>query len=477
MQYKPHDYQEVSKNHILDNPYCALFLEMGLGKTAPTLSAISDLLDRGEITKVLVIAPLRVADMVWTAERNKWDHLQHLKISKVLGTEKQRKKALSEKAHIYVINRENVVWLMGQLKGSFPFDMMVIDELSSFKSPSSARFKALKVILPLINRIVGLTGTPQPNSLRDLWSQLYLLDRGVRLGKSMAAYTDMYFNPGQGKGHVVYNYTLKGKRKKDELDPVIKLLGTDIYEKEIHSKISDICISMKSDDYLDLPERLDRILHVPFSEALRKQYRDFERDCVLELEGEQITAVNAAVLAGKLIQFANGALYVQQDNSAPLYKEVHNAKLEALEEIIDISTGSVLVAYWFQHDLARLKRRFPKGRVLKSNKDFDDWNDGKIDVGFIHPASAGHGLNLQAGGNTIVWFSMIWSLELYQQLNKRLHRQGQLNAVIIHHLIVPDTMDQVVWERIGDKEAGQNRLFEGTKAIINRVRKELLRIV
>lgn len=474
MQYKPHGYQEVSKDHILKHKYCGLFLEMGLGKTVATLSAIVDLLDSGEIAKVLVIAPLRVADMVWTAERDKWDHLRHLTISKCIGNEKQRKKGLAAKAHIYIINRENVVWLMGQLKGSFPFDLLVIDELSSFKSPSSARFKALKVILPLIDRIVGLTGTPMPNSLRDLWSQLYLLDKGERLGKSMTAYTDTYFNPGQGKGHVVYNYTLKGRRKKDKQDPILQLLGTDIYEKEIYSKISDICISMKSEDYLDLPERIDRIVNVPFSDTLWKQYRQFERECVMEIDDDVITAVNAAVLANKLIQFCNGAVYSEDKKT---YKELHSAKLDALEEIIDTATGSVLVAYWFQHDLARIKKRFPKARVLKSNKDFEDWNEGLIAIGILHPASGGHGLNLQTGGNTVVWFSMIWSLELYQQLNKRLHRQGQLNAVIIHHLLVSDTMDLEVWNRLIYKDEGQNRCFEATKAIINRVRNEMLQIV
>lgn len=462
-----HPYQRQAVDHIMDKPHSALFLEMGLGKTVSSLTAINRLIyEELEIRNVLVIAPKRVAESVWDAEIQKWDHLGHLTTSKVIGTAKQRKAALNKKADIYLLGRDNVAWLCGLYGGSMlPFDMLIIDELSSFKNPQSQRFKALRGVQPSFSRVVGLTGTPAPNGLIDLWSQVYLLDRGERLGKFITRYREQYFSPGRRNGHIVYNYKLQ-----------------ESATERIHEQIGDICMSMKAKDYLDLPPRIDNIIEIPFSEELQKKYNDFEKEKVLELfeskeaDGEDsgIYAVNAAALSNKLLQFANGAIYDENKD----WHEVHNLKIEALKDIIEDANGkSVLIAWTFRHDLYRLQKALKKykPRELKEDKDIKDWNAGKIQVMMMHPASGGHGLNLQDGGNIIVWFGQTWSLELEQQFNARLDRQGQKNAVIINKLCAKNTIDLQVIKAQEGKAAGQNALMEAVKALkdkyINEIRK------
>lgn len=463
MKYIAHGYQDQSTKHIINNPFCGLLLDMGLGKTVSTLTAIDILMfEYLEVSKTLIVAPKKVAENTWSKEIAKWDHLSHLTISKVLGSEKKRKEALKQDADIYIINRENVVWLVSHFGGSyFPFDMLVIDELSSFKSPKAQRFKALKMIRPKINRVVGLTGTPAPNGLIDLWSQIYLLDQGERLGKSVTQYRTEYFTPGRSNGHVVFNYKLNK--------------GSD---SVIHEKISDICISMKTEDYLELPERIDRMEEVVLDTKAMDDYLEFEKEQVLTfLDGDTISATNKAALSNKLLQFANGSLY--SDNGPEggnkycdkFYHIMHDAKLDRLEEIIDTANGQpVLVFYSFQSDLDRIHKRLKayKPVVLTTSKDEDNWNDGKIPVLLAHPQSAGHGLNLQDGGSIVVWFGLPWSLEYYQQANKRLHRQGQKHTVIIHHLVVPGTYDENVLKALQTKDATQNDLMEALKARANK---------
>ncbi len=485
MKYQPHPYQEHATQHIIDHTEAGLFLEMGLGKTVSTLTAIDQLIyDRLEVGKVLVIAPKRVAEDTWSTEVEKWDHLRHLTISKVLGSERQRKEALKRQADIYVINRENVVWLVSHYQTAFPFDMVVIDELSSFKSAKAARFKALRMVRPRIKRVVGLTGTPAPNGLLDLWPQLYLLDMGQRLGKTLTSYRDRYFKPAKQNGHIVYSYKM---RETDEL------LGEDYWQKEIYEKIGDICISMKTEDYLQLPERMDIQVPVHLDPDILEQYLDFEKEQVLQLlshsteeayvwEDEDgitteepkkvdISAPNAAALTTKLLQYGNGAIY-DEDGT---WHEIHKAKLEALEEIIDTAQQPVLVFYAFQHDLERMKRHLKayKPRELKTSADIKDWNAGKVPVLMAHPASAGHGLNLQAGGSIIVWFSLPWSLELYQQANARLHRQGQTKAVIVHMLMAQGTMDADVLAALTNKTKTQDALMAAVKARVEKYRKTM----
>ena len=456
MTFEPHDYQGYSIDFILENPYCGLFLDMGLGKTAITLTAI-DLLkyDRLEIDKVLLIAPLRVAENTWHTEIDKWEHLQHLKISKVLGSAANRKRALRAEADIYAINRENVPWLIAYLGSYMPFDMVVIDELSSFKNPGSQRFKALRMVRPFVRRVLGLTGTPAPNGLIDLWSQIYLLDMGERLGKTLTGYRQKYFTPGQRNGHVVYNYDLQPSS-----------------EGLIRDKIGDICVSMQAKDYLELPERIDNFIPVVFDEELEKRYIDFERQSVIRfLDAEEISAVNAAALTNKLLQFANGCLYDEERN----IRNIHNLKIDALEEILDTANGKpVLVFYSFKHDLVAINEHLKqyKPRKLEKAKDVQDWNNGKIQLFLAHPASAGHGLNLQAGGNIIVWYGLTWSLELYQQANARLHRQGQTQSVIVNHLVAKGTMDEDVIQSLSRKELGQEALLQSIKARIEKHRRE-----
>ena len=458
-----YDYQRFCVKHILEHPYCALFLEMGLGKTVSTLTALNIIKPK----KTLVVAPKRVAETVWTDEVNNWQHIRHLRVSKVIGTEKQRKVALLAAADIYVINRENVVWLTAFYGTGFPFDCMVIDELSSFKSAKAARFKALRRIRPFIKRVIGLTGTPAPNSLMDLWPQMYLLDQGERLEKTITRYREKYFQPNQRNAQVVFNYKPKKVGFED-------LLGSDILEKEIHDKISDICVSMKSEDYLNLPETVYRDIKVRLSPEALKQYKEFERSQVLALAESEITAVNAAALSTKLLQCANGAVYDEEKN----WHEVHQAKLEAIEEILDTATSPVLVFYWFKHDLERLSRFLARFKPvdIKQADSIKKWNNGKIDVLLAHPGSAGHGLNLQHGGHTIIWFGQTWSLELYLQANGRLPRPGQKHSVIINNLVSVGTMDEDVIRARKNKEKGQAALMEAVKARIKAYAKNLISV-
>lgn len=446
MKFVPHPYQEYAITRILDTPRVGLFLDMGLGKTVSALTAVDKLInDRFEVQRVLVIAPLRVAKLTWAAEVDKWDHLS-LKVTKVLGSESKRLQALAENADIYVINRENVPWLVDLFKGKrWPFDMVIIDESSSFKNPQSLRFRALRKVLPQIKRMVLLTGTPSPRSLMDLWPQLYLLDRGERLGRTLTAYRSAYFRPGKSNGFTIYEW----------------LPNKDAQEK-IYKAIGDICVSMSAADWLDIPEKMDNIIEVELPLKARKIYDTLKRDYAITIQQDDITAVNAAVLTGKLLQVANGALY----HDDKTYTEIHKAKIDALKELAESATTPVIVFYWLKSDLERLKREFPKARTLEDEKDLTDWNNGKIDMLLLHPSSAGHGLNLQAGGHTIIWFGLTWSLELYQQANARLHRQGQRSSVIVHHILARDTMDERVLKALQQKRMGQDSLLAAVRAEI-----------
>lgn len=446
MKFVPHPYQEYAITRILDTPHIGLFLDMGLGKTVSALTAVDKLInDRFEVQRVLVIAPLRVAKLTWAAEVDKWDHLS-LKVTKVLGGESKRLRALAENADIYVINRENVPWLVDLFKGKrWPFDMVIIDESSSFKNPRSLRFRALRKVLPQIKRMVLLTGTPSPRSLMDLWPQLYLLDRGERLGRTLTAYRSAYFRPGKSNGFTVFEW-----------------LPNKDAEEKIYEAIGDICVSMSAADWLDIPEKMDNIIEVELPTKARKIYDTLKRDYAITIQQDDITAVNAAVLTGKLLQVANGALY----HDDKTYTEIHKAKIDALKELAESATTPVIVFYWLKSDLERLKKEFPKARTLEDEKDLTDWNNGKIDMLLLHPSSAGHGLNLQAGGHTIVWFGLTWSLELYQQANARLHRQGQRSSVIVHHILAKDTMDERVLKALQEKRMGQDSLLAAVRAEI-----------
>ncbi|CDQ17959.1 SNF2-related protein [Halobacillus karajensis] len=449
MEFIPHDYQKIAIDHVINHPESGLFLTMGLGKTVSTLTAVSDLMyDYFEVSKVLVIAPKRVAEDTWSRETEKWDHTQHLRISKVLGPKRNRIAALEREADLYVTNRENVEWLVDYYKKQWPFDMVVIDELSSFKSSKARRFKALRKVRPLIKRIVGLTGTPSPNSLIDLWPQLYLLDQGERLGKSVTKYRDTYFKPGRRdpRRHIVFNWDLR-----------------EGAEEEIYEQIGDICISMKSEDWLKLPDRIDNNIKVTLKGASMNKYKQLEKDLLLPFEDSDVVADTAAVLSNKLLQLANGAIYDENEE----VQQVHDEKLDALEDMIEGANGEpILVFYSYKHDLERIKARFKNARKLETSKDIEAWNKKKVPLFLAHPASAGHGLNLQDGGNIIVWFGLTWSLELYQQANARLHRQGQKEKVFIHHLIAEGTMDGQVMEALKHKSVGQDALMEAVKARI-----------
>lgn len=448
-----HPYQEYSKNFILDHPYCALLLDMGLGKTLSSLTAIDELLHTFEIIEnVLVIAPLSVAEKTWTDEIEKWDHLQHLTFSKVLGNPKQREEALFKKADVYLINRENVEWLVNYYQRNWPFKTVIIDELSSFKSSSAKRFKALRKVRPKMERVIGLTGTPSPNSLMDLWAQMYLLDQGERLGKTITQYRNKYFAPAQKNGHIVYSWQL--------------IPGA---EEAIYNKISDICVSMKAKDYLQLPPRTENIIELDLNPTSWKQYKELEREYVLELEGTDVVASNAATLSNKLLQLSNGAVYDENGDG----REIHQEKLNALERVIEDAQGqSVLVFYQYQHDLERIQARFKQAKALNvSDGDIEKWNEGKIPLLLAHPQSAGHGLNLQKGGHIIVWFGLTWSLEFYQQANARLDRQGQTQPVIIHHLVTKGTIDEQVIKALQAKEQGQSALMAAVKAKIEEYRR------
>ena len=444
MKYKPHEYQSYATEFILSHPISAVFLEMGLGKSVITLSAIFDLcLDSFLVCKVLVIAPLRVARDTWPAEINKWDHLKGLSYSVAVGTEKERIDALKKQSTLYIINRENVDWLVHKSGIPFHFDMVVIDELSSFKSYGAKRFKSLLKVRPSVKRIVGLTGTPSSNGLMDLWAEFRILDLGQRLGRYISHYRNTYFKPDKRNAQIIFSYK--------------PLQGA---EEEIYKQISDITISMKSTDYLTMPEYVSNEVFVTLSDKEWRVYSDFKEDMVANLGDEEIDAVNAAVLSGKLLQMANGAVY-DSENKAHV---IHEKKLDALEDLIEGANGKpVLVAYWYKHDLERIKERFPV-RQIQSSKDIENWNDGKIPIAVIHPASAGHGLNLQSGGSTLIWFGLTWSLELYQQTNARLYRQGQRDTVIVHHIITKNTIDEDVLLALTKKEKTQDALIDAVKA-------------
>ncbi len=448
MKFKAHEYQKLAIEKILTTPKVGLFLDMGLGKTVVTLTAIDRLMYWDfTISKVLVIAPLRVAEDTWSRECQKWEHLKHFKIVKVLGGKEKREKALSQDGDIYIINRENVTWLINECSTigcGWDFDMVVIDELSSFKAAKSQRFKALKKFIPLAKRVVGLTGTPAPNGLLDLWSQIYLLDGGERLGKTLTAYRENYFEPNQRNSTTIFNYRVKKG-----------------CENVIRNKLSDICMSMQAKDWLTLPPRIDRIENVVFSEQEREQYDTFERNSYLQfLEGE-VTALSASTLTIKLLQFCNGAMYLEGKQYVP----IHRKKLDRLAEIVEDAAGNpVLCFYSYQFDLIQIKKKLPFAVKLEKEEDIARWNRGEIPLLLAHPQSVGYGLNLQEGGNIIVWFGLCWSLELYQQANARLHRQGQEKAVIIHHLLVEGTIDERVYQSLQQKENVQEGLLQALKA-------------
>lgn len=446
MIYTPYDYQKKAYDWIIEHPGAGLFLKMGLGKTIITLTAINDLIyDMFDISRALVIAPLRVAESTWVQEAAKWEHLQGLTIVRALGAESRRIQAIESGMDVTVINRENVEWLVSKYQKHWPFDMVVIDELSSFKSPRTRRFRALRKIMPQVKRVVGLTGTP--GQLIDLWAQVYLLDKGKRLGKTVTGYRERYFTPDKRNAMTVFSWKPKPEA-----------------QEAIEKKISDICISMSDKDYLKLPERIDRPVMLQLPDKAMKQYKQLEKDLVLPLVDSAIVAPVAATLSNKLLQMANGAVY--DDKGA--VQEIHNVKLQALQDIIDQSEGaSVLVFYWYKHDRNRLLAHFPTARTLDSGKDVDNWNAGKIPVLFAHPLSAGYGLNLQAGGHIIVWFGLTWSLEQDQQAIARLYRQGQMHGVVVYRLIAKGTIDEDVMMAIERKADGQEALLAAIKAKIN----------
>lgn len=443
MKYEPHNYQQFATDFILEHPISCLMLDMGLGKTVITLTALWQLaLDSFDVSRILVIAPKRVAEDTWPKELSKWEHLSGLDATLVMGTQAEREAALRQQTFLYIINRENVSWLVAN--HPWDFDMVVIDELSSFKSNQAQRFKAMKKVRPLVSRIVGLTGTPAPNSLLDLWPEMYLMDMGQRLGRFIGGFRDRFFTPDKRNREIIYSYKPR-----------------EGAEEAIYGLISDICISMKAVDYLDMPELIMNRVEVSMDSREQKIYDDFQRDMVVSLQGEELDAVNAAALSGKLTQMANGAVY--GENRKVLH--IHDRKLDALEDLMEAANGKpLLVAYWYEHDLQRIKARFKNARCIDTTKDIDDWNAGKIPLALIHPASAGHGLNLQEGGCTIVWFGLTWSLELYQQLNARLWRQGQKHTVVIHHIVTKGTHDEDVLRALDNKDTRQSALIDAVRA-------------
>ena len=450
MRYSPHDYQKYAIRYIEEHPIAAVLLDMGLGKTSITLTALSDLLfDSFEVHKVLVIAPLRVAKVTWGAEIGKWEHLSLLQYAVAVGTEEERLTALKSKADIYIINRENVQWLIEKSGVPFDFDMVVVDELSSFKNWQSKRFKAFMKVRPKVKRIVGLTGTPSGNGLMDLFAEFKLLDMGERLGRFITQYRTAFFMPDKRNGQIIYSYKA--------------LPGA---EDAIYDRISDITISMRASDHLKMPELISTQYEVELSEKERERYDEFKKELVLQLPEHEVTAANAASLTGKLSQMANGAVYADDESIS----EIHDKKLEALEDIIEAANGKpVLVAYWFKHDAERICKRLDSLKVeyarISSPGSIEMWNKGEFAVGLIHPASAGHGLNLQSGGSHLVWFGLTWSLELYQQTNARLWRQGQTSeTVVIQHIITKGTVDEQIVKALKSKDTSQSALIDAVKA-------------
>lgn len=463
MEFRPHAYQAHCIEKILRIKKLGLFLDMGLGKTVTTLTAVKELkYNRFQVRKVLVIAPKKVAEGTWTREKDKWDHTRILRVSAVLGSHAKRIRALNTPADLYIVNRENVAWLVDYYRNSWPFDMVVVDESSSFKSHKAKRFKSLASVSPHIDRMVELTGTPSPNGLEDLWAQIYLLDGGERLGKRYTQFRERYFDPGDRGADVIYNYKAKP--------------GS---EESILQKISDICISMKAEDYLELPEITYHEVPVDLDAKSRKAYGDLERKMVLELpeEGDEISVASAAALSNKLLQLGNGAIYDDDRN----YHEVHGCKVEAFLELVESLQGKpALVFYNFQHDKVRILDALAKTRlrvrILQNAVDEDDWNAGRIDILLAHPASSAYGLNLQQGGNHVVWFGLTWNYELYAQANKRLHRQGQKERVIVHHLVCTGTRDEDVMRALGRKDNVQEWVMESLRARIKAIREENRRI-
>lgn len=458
MKFIPHDYQTYTIEKMISTPHMMAILDMGLGKTVCTLTALDELLnDMYEINKVLVIAPLRVAEMTWSEEIEKWDHLKGLRVSKVLGSEPKRIEALHQRADIYLMNRENVTWLIEYSikKKAWPFDCIVIDESSSFKNNQSKRFKALRKVVGIAKRVILLTGTPAPNSLMDLWPQMYLVDRGKRLGATITEYRNNYFNPGKKNRVIVFDYVPKPGA-----------------EEAIYERISDVTMSLKAKDSIKMPERVDNFIKLKMDSRTKALYEEMEREYILTLEEENITAGSAAVVCGKLLQMANGAVYGEEGNVV----HIHDLKIEALREVLSDYPGKpVMVFYNYKHDLARLKEAFKdeEPRELKTEEDKKDWDQGKIRMLLAHPASMGHGLNLQAGGNVIVWFGLTYSLELYQQANARLYRQGQKETVIVNHLVTEGTEDENAIRRIKSKQLNQDELIEAVKAKIRKYKGEL----
>lgn len=453
MRYSPHEYQRYVIDYIKKNPVAAVFLDMGLGKTSITLTALNDLLfDSFDVHRILVVAPLRVARNTWSSEIRKWEHLQDLQYSIVVGTEKERMAALEKRADIYIINRENVQWLVEKSGKKFDYDMVVVDELSSFKNHEAKRFRAFMKVRPKVKRIVGLTGTPSSNGLMDLFAEFKLLDMGERLGRFIGAYRANFFRPDKMNGPIVYSYK--------------PIPGA---ESMIYNRISDITISMKATDYLKMPELVSSRYEVQMDDVEKQKYEEFKKDLVLEIEDGEITAANAASLSGKLSQMANGAVY--SDDLAVM--QIHDRKLDALEDIVEAVNGKpILVAYWFKHDLTRITERLRKLNVIYQKLDSDEsirkWNEKELQVGLIHPASAGHGLNLQSGGSTMVWFGLTWSLELYQQTVARLWRQGQTeNTVVIQHIVTAGTIDERILKALEQKDNTQSALIDAVKAEVS----------
>ena len=449
-----HDYQERAIEHIMNNEYCALFLDCGLGKTVTTLTAIKELLDNCIISNALVIAPKKVTQVTWSDEIKNWEHLQGLTISVIDGTAKQRREAMAAKADIYAVSRDNIVWLVLEHGGvKLPYDMVVIDELSSFKNHASKRFRAMRKVRKFIPRVVGLTGTPAPNGLIDLFAQMYLIDEGRRLGETVTAYRDRFFRPGKRNGDIVYTYELKAPQNETE--------------QQISDLISDITISMTAEDYLKMPDKIMLYDYVDLAPKVLAVYRDFEKEQILELinSDEPISAASAAALSNKLQQFANGAIYDAERN----VKDLHDEKLDKLEELVEAANGEpVLIAYSYKHDLERIMQKLKAYKPVKLEKPehIADWNAGKIPVLITHPASAGHGLNLQKGGHILVWFGNTWSLELYQQFNARLYRQGQRKPVMIHHIVAKNTIDEKIIKSLDGKRETQDGLMESIKELM-----------
>ena len=460
MKYEAYEYQKAAERWIIKHPRCALFLDMGLGKTVITLTAMQRLIDYCEVSKVLVIAPKKVAEATWSTEADKWDHLSGLRVAKVLGTERQRISALNEPADIYVVGRDSFVWLMGYYNGRLPFDVIVIDELTSFKSPTSKRFKAMRIATAGVSRVIGLTGTPAPNGYIDLWAQMYCIDQGLRLGKSVTRYRDTYFDIQRWN-----NIVVKCKLKK-------------ACEAVIRERISDICLSMQAKDYLQLPELIIHTERVQLSSEVKKKYEEFEREKVLEFRGvhpgeepANVLATSAAALVNKLSQFANGAIY---DGDLNVH-ELHDEKIARLEELVEAANGSVLVFYQYKHDAARIAERLSVGRevrVYHDEKDLEAWNQGKIDVLLAHPASTAYGLNMQGGGHYIVWFGTGWNLEHFQQGNARLYRQGQTRPVIVYKLICASTIDEESSVCIEGKASTQQSLLDSLNYLLEKYKDE-----